>query len=212
MNFFGCNLLRFKRLYSAIFKFPIKEENMLNFYKINNASDPLFTNLYNLYTLAFPPAERRNWAGLEYELTYEKRFCAHALIQNDKFVGFFNFWTFDRFYYIEHIAVIPAMRGQQIGTEAMEIFKSQTKLPIVMEVEMPNDPTSIRRIEFYEKQGFSVLSHKYAQPPYEGDEFLIPMQLMSNDLHFSNTHFDLIKETLYEKVYHYEVEKEKEEV
>jgi len=38
------------------------------------------------------------------------------------------------------------------------------------------------------------------------------MQLMSNDLHFSNTHFDLIKETLYEKVYHYEVEKEKEEV
>jgi ribosomal protein S18 acetylase RimI-like enzyme len=164
--------------------------------------------LYNLYTLAFPLKERRSWAGLEFELSYEKRFCAHALIQDNKFVGFFNYWTFDRFYYIEHIAVVPTMRGHNIGTEAMEVFKSQTKLPIVFEVEMPNDPTSIRRIHFYEKLGFSVLSHQYAQPPYEGYGFLFPMQLMTNDRHFADNHFELIKDTLYDKVYHYEVEPE----
>lgn len=183
---------------------------MLHFYRINSVSDPFFLNLYNLYTLAFPPRERRTWAGLEYELSYEKRFCAHALIQNDKFVGFFNYWTFERFYYIEHFAVIPTLRGQHIGTEAMEIFKQQTKLPIVLEVEMPNNPTAIRRINFYEKLGFTVLSRNYAQPPYDGEsDFFIPISIMCNDVHFANTHFELIKENLYNKVYHYEYVSEK---
>jgi len=31
---------------------------------------------------------------------------------------------------------------------------------------------------------------------------------MSNNNHFANTHFELIKDTLYDKVYHYEIEKE----
>jgi ribosomal protein S18 acetylase RimI-like enzyme len=183
---------------------------MLNFYRISCVNDPLFANFYNLYTLAFTPENRRSRDGLEYELTNEKCFCAHALVQNDKFVGFFNYWTFDRFYYIEHIAVVPSMRGKNIGTQAMEIFKSQTKLPVVLEVEMPTNTPTIRRIHFYEKLGFSVISHKYAQPPYERDGFLIPMELMSTDLHFANSHFELIKEILYKNVYHFETEKEKD--
>jgi len=189
-------------------KSQFKSENMLNFHRITNVNCPHFSDLYNLYIQAFPPEERRTWGGLEYELTYEKRFCAHALVQNYKFVGLFNYWTFDRFYYIEHVAISQQMRGQNLGTEAMEIFKSQTKLPIVIEVELPSNVDAISRIRFYEKLGFSVLSHKYAQPPYEGDGFLIPMQLMSNDLHFADSHFELMKETLYDKVYHYELEKE----
>ncbi|MEI6553977.1 MAG: GNAT family N-acetyltransferase [Paludibacter sp.] len=181
---------------------------MLNFHRITSVNCPHFSDLYKLYTEAFPAKERRTLGGLEYELTYEKRFCAHALVQNDKFVGLFNYWTFDRFYYIEHIAIVDTIRGQNIGTEAMGIFKTQTILPIVFEVEMPINTTSIGRIRFYEKLGFSVLSHNYAQPPYEGEGFLIPMQLMSNSRHFADTHFELIKETLYENVYHFEVEKE----
>ncbi len=183
---------------------------MLTFNRITSVSDPLFSKVYNLYVLAFPETERRNWAGFEYELDYEKHFCAHALMQDDTFVGLFNYWTFDRFCYVEHIAVAQGVRGQKIGTQAMEFFKQQTKLPIIIEVEMPKSITAIRRINFYEKLGFSVVnSHAYAQPPYEGDGFLIPMQLMCNDTHFADTHFDLIKETLYERVYHYEADKEK---
>ena len=141
-------------------------------------------------------------------MTYEKKFCAHALVQNDKFDGLLNYWPFDRFYYIEHVAVVEAFRGKHLGTEAMEIFKSQTQLPIVLEVESPTNIDAIGRIRFYEKMGFSVVSHNYAQPPYDGEGFLIPMQLMSNDRHFADTHFEMIKDTLYDKVYHYEVERE----
>jgi ribosomal protein S18 acetylase RimI-like enzyme len=176
---------------------------MLQFDQIVSASDPHFSNLYDLYISAFLPTERRTCAGLEYELLYEKRFYANALLQNDQFVGFFNFWTFDRFCYIEHFAINPLFRSQHIGSEAMEIFKGMTGLPIVFEVEMPNDTIASRRIHFYERLGFSVLSHDYAQPSYEDNDFIMPMLMMSNDIHFASTHFDLIKKTLYNEVYHY---------
>ena len=185
---------------------------MLNFHKINTVNNQFFSNLFNLYTLAFPPLERRTWAGLEYELNYEKRFCANALIQEGMFVGLFNYWTFDRFYYIEHLAIVPKLRSQGIGSEAMDIFMDQTKLPIVLEVEMPNNIAASRRILFYEKLGFSIVSHNYAQPPYEGSGFLMPELIMSNDIHFANTHFEKIKETLYNEVYHYEYSKDKKTV
>ena len=183
---------------------------MLNFYRINSVNDSLFQPFFELYNEAFPAVERRSWAGLEHELKFEKRFCAHALMQDCKFAGLFNYWTFDTFYYIEHLAILPDFQGHKIGTEAIKIYKTQTKLPIIFEVEMPTTPDSIRRINFYEKQGFHVVSHKYAQPPYHSDGFLIPMELMTNQLHFADTHFNIIKDTLYNQVYHYEVEKEVE--
>ena len=183
--------------------FCLKYHNMLNFHRITCVDCPHFSDLYKLYAQAFPHEERRTWEGLVQELNSEKRFCAHALVQNNKFVGLFNYWTFDRFYYIEHIAVIESMRNQKLGTEAVEILKSQAIMPIVFEVELPTNSTAISRIRFYEKMGFSVVSHKYAQPPYDGEGFLIPMQLMTNNLHFAHQHFELIKETLYENVYHY---------
>ena len=176
---------------------------MLNFYRINSVSDSLFDKLFNLYINAFPPSERRSWAGLEHEMLYEKRFHPHALLQNDEFVGFFNYWTFERFFYLEHFAIIPNLRNQHIGSEAMGIFMEQVNLPIVFEVETPNNPMATGRIHFYERLGFSVLSHDYAQPPYEGNGFLMPVLLMSNNVHFANTHYEMIKETLYQDVYHY---------
>jgi len=177
---------------------------MINFHRIKSVTDPFFQKSYTLYVYAFPSAERRSWAELEYELNYEKNFYANALIQDDTFVGLFNYWIFDRFCYIEHVAVVAEMQNKHFGTEAMKAFKEKNYLPIVLEVEMPTDAISIQRIQFYEKLGFTVVSHNYAQPPYEGKGFMLPMQLLSNDHHFAQTHFDLIKETLYDKVYHYE--------
>lgn len=176
---------------------------MITFRRIESVTDHYFTELYDLYSVAFPPGERRNWAGLEHELAYEKRFHAHALLQNDQFVGFFNYWTFERFLYLEHFAIDSNLRGQLIGRKVMEKFREQAQLPIVLEVEMPNNSMAIRRIRFYEELGYTVLSHYYAQPPYDGKGFLLPMLLMSNDNHFASTHFDLIKDTLYRDVYHY---------
>lgn len=203
-------MLSFESSQIDAYKFHLKRDNMLTLKKITGISDPLFTNLYNLYTLAFPPEERRTWGGLEHELNYEKRFSAQVLLQDNRFAGLLNYWLFESFCYIEHFAIVPTLRGQHIGTEAMEIFKSKINLPIIFEVEMPDNPIAIRRIKFYERLGYTVLPQSYSQPPYEGEGSLIQMKVMSSDPHFANKHFDMIKENLYNRVYHYDYVDDKE--
>jgi len=176
---------------------------MLKFYRITSVDDALFNEFYELYSTAFPASERRSWPGLDKELYAESKFFANALLKNDEFVGFFNYWIFDRFCFVEHFALKQNFRSQRIGSEAMEIFKSQHNLPVLLEVEMPNNSETVRRIRFYEEAGFKALSHYYAQPPYEGGGFLIPMIIMSTDVHFANTHFEMIREILYTEVYHF---------
>ncbi len=175
----------------------------MNFYRILGVDDVHFNDFYNLYRTAFPASERRSWAGLDREFNTESKFYANALMQQDEFVGFFNYWIFEKFFYIEHFALISKFRGQRIGAKAMGIFQDQVSFPIILEVEMPNNSEATRRIRFYEDLGFKVLSHYYAQPPYEGGGFLLPMLIMSTDVHFANTHFEHIRETLYTEVYHF---------
>lgn len=73
--------------------------------------------------------------------------------------------------------------------------------PIVLEVELPNDEMSIRRIGFYERVNYKLWKNEYSQPPYrKGDEYL-PMHLMVyGDLN-SEKDFDRIKYNLYKEVY-----------
>ena len=107
------------------YKLLININKMLDFYRIINVYDPMFSRLYNLYTASFPHPERRSWDGLVHELIYEKRFFSNVLLQENEFVGFLNYWKFEQFYYIEHFAVLEKMRGKNIGSDAIEMLKKQ---------------------------------------------------------------------------------------
>ena len=174
---------------------------MLDFYRIINVYDPMFSRLYNLYTASFPHPERRSWDGLVHELIYEKRFFSNVLLQENEFVGFLNYWKFEQFYYIEHFAVLEKMRGKNIGSDAIEMLKKQSKVPIVFEVELPVDEPTRKRVHFYERLGFTLLLQEYAQQAYIDDESQVPMKLMCNDEAFGTENFETIKSTLYSEVY-----------
>ena len=103
------------------YKLLINIKKMLDFYRIINVYDPMFSRLYNLYTASFPHPERRSWDGLVHELIYEKRFFSNALLQENEFVGFLNYWKFEQFYYIEHFAVLEKMRGKNNGKESSDL-------------------------------------------------------------------------------------------
>jgi len=180
---------------------------MIEFRKIENSSDTLFTKIYALYRSAFPRAERRSLASFKAVLNNKKHFEMSALMKNNEFVGFITCWTFDCFVYVEHFAVDSKMRGQNIGSEVMSTFLQKTSLPVVLEVEMPEDAQSIRRISFYERLGFKVIPHNYAQPYYDGSGRMLPLLIMSNDYHFAYKHFNSMINTLYKDVYRYFPEK-----
>lgn len=176
---------------------------MINFHQITNKNDTYYSRFTELYESAFPSFERRTVAGLNNELVTNSCFKAHALVSETKFVGIFNYWTFQNFIYIEHFAIDKMFRNQSFGTLSLKIFKDKNKLPIVLEVEMPGGFYTLKRIKFYESLGFKVLPHYYAQPPYDKDGFLMPMLLMTDNYHFVHQHFDKIRDAIYRKVYRY---------
>jgi ribosomal protein S18 acetylase RimI-like enzyme len=177
---------------------------MLIINKIKDIHSPHFTRLYDLYQSAFASNERRTYDGLVAEMMTEPKFHSLELLKKNEWVGFLNYWVFEEFWYIEHFAVEAHCRNQQIGTQAMKLFMEVSPLPILFEVELPVNDFAKRRICFYERLGFSVLSNKYAQPPYIADKGdFIPELIMCNDLEFASTNFELIKKRLYQEVYHY---------
>ena len=138
---------------------------MLKFIKIHSVHDSNYEAVFNLYNSSFPPNERRSWESLEMVLNADSRFNVYALENEQGFVGFFNYWKFSRFYYIEHFAIHPQYRNHSYGSEVIRLFLSTINLPVVLEVEMPKTITASRRIHFYERLGFYVMSNFYMQPP-----------------------------------------------
>ena len=175
---------------------------MITFHRISSIADNYFLTMAMLYKSAFPSEQRRSMGELEHEIMTSKRFHSCALLAKNEFVGFFNYWQFDTFYFVEHFAIKPELRGKKIGSKALHTFKESIALPVVIEVDMPTSAAAARRIGFYEKAGFHVIPNDYAQPPYRPSDFMLPMLLMTNDRLFAGKHFDRIKKTVYKEVYH----------
>ena len=150
----------------------------LVFERIQEFGHPLLKDLFALYEGSFPPEERREPEKL-LKFLDEPQMYFSALLLEEQCVGLLIYWRLEGFLYIEHFAVYPDRRGQGIGTSVL--LKLQ-KLgdPILLEVEMPYDPLSQKRVSFYKRCGFNSLPINYFQPPYREGESLLPMMLFSD--------------------------------
>lgn len=125
----------------------------------------------HLYESAFPVEERRVWAprpeGLRLRIARD---------ENARFLGFITSWQLpDAITYVEHLAVMPELRGSGIGGEIIDALTGK----IILEVELPNSPAARRRIDFYERHGFKAAHDvDYVQPPYQPGLPEVPMMLM----------------------------------
>ncbi len=180
---------------------------MISLLKIENVYDANFEEVYDLYNSAFPSYLRRTWAGLETLFNKKPAFHCVSVKSKKDFVGLINYWTFDKFIYIEHFAIHPDFRNKGIGTKVLKEFLATLELPVVIETETPRSQIASQRIHFYERLGFYMTTNFYMQPPYEGSQVMMSMLIMSNDYHFTNKHFTQIKNTLYKEVYKYDPKK-----
>ena len=140
--------------------------------------DPVWHLIEKTYTESFPEVERRDFPLVRNLVKDESRFIVYALSREDRYVGFITAWLFDGYTYVEHFAIDPEFRNGGIGAEAMKQFQLFCATPVVLEVEMPVDGISRRRIGFYERLGFKLDNHVYHQPPYRAGGEWLEMRLM----------------------------------
>lgn len=168
---------------------------------VKDSADSVLDLIERTYTDSFPEVERRDFSLVRKLLEDEPRFVMYALSVEDCYVGFITAWQFDRYTYVEHFAIDPAARNGGIGAKAMTLFFALCGTPVVLEVEMPVDELSKRRIGFYERLGFKLDHHVYLQPPYRtGGEWLELRLMAYGDVGLDHA-FEQVKNCLHEHVY-----------
>ena len=155
----------------------------------------------DLYLTAFPPEERRTFEGFGQQFLQKKYIKVYLAKNTDLTLGFISLWTFDHFGFIEHFAVMPQYRGQNIGNIILKEIRMVCSGPVVLETELPLDEISARRIGFYQRNGFHLLDKYYVQPSYDGITPGPELKLMSTSNSLSTENIEHIIKTIRTNVY-----------
>lgn len=174
---------------------------MIKLQRIKTADVDLYQFMENLITTAFPAEEYRALEQLREYTDKVELFHNNVILEDEHPIGLLTYWNFGEFYYIEHFATDPSMRNGGYGKKTLEYVCTQLGKPIVLEVERPEEEMAIRRIGFYQRQGFKLWKNDYLQPPYkEGDDFL-PLYIMAHGDLNPDTDYETVKNKIHRFVY-----------
>lgn len=180
-----------------------KTKTMITLHRIKNTDSDEYRFTEELLTTAFPPDEYRPLEEQRRNASHEERFSLMIAKQSDTPVGFISFWDLGGISYVEHLATHPAMRDRGIGKAVIERFKEMAD-KIVLEVELPADSLSQRRIKFYQRNGFTLCDTPYTQPPYRKGGNRLPMLLMFCGCEITPELFAKTKTAIYKTIYNYD--------
>lgn len=166
-------------------------------FQIIPASDHFLLNqIERTYVDSFPEEERRDFLLVRELIDTNPLFTMIALLHVGAYIGFISYWTFEGFRYIEHFSIDPAARNGGFGGRALKKLLAQEDKPVVLEVELPADEWSRRRVSFYERLGFILDDQPYYQPSYhDPQDPPLEMRLMTwGDLSLKQSFTQIVRQ------------------
>lgn len=163
-----------------------------------------FDSVYSIMEKSFPTDEIRPY-NEQRELLFEERYRVY--VYGDEPKGFIGTWEFDEFVFIEHFAVDETFRNSGLGSIMLNEFLSLQKKTVCLEVECPDTEIAERRIGFYERNGFFLNEYDYYQPPISKGKNIVPLMIMTSKGKVTKEVFKRMRNTLYQKVYRYDIKK-----
>jgi len=76
----------------------------------------------------------------------------------------------------------------------------------VLEVEVPEDEMTCRRVGFYERHGLVYNDYPYLQPPMRKGQDMLPLRFMTKPTAVDKKTYERYKKQIYRIVYKYEGE------
>lgn len=178
-----------------------KTKEMIEIKQVKTQDKVDYAFVEELMHTAFPQEERRDSAQQRQYSDSNPLFCSNIIREDDKPIGMISYWKMGDFFYIEHFAIDPTLRNGGYGKRVLEAIKQKLQGPIVLEVEEPTDEMSTRRINFYQRLGFTLYEKPYMQPPYRRGDSGLPMLLMTFGDMDMERKFNEVKSILYKMVY-----------
>ncbi len=160
-----------------------------------------FDKVFELMQNSFPENEYRGYDEQKKLLKNPLYKIWTQANENGDIIAFMAFWSFNDFIFVEHLAVSQLYRGKGLGTKMIQKITKNFSKPIILEIEVPCDEFSIKRLNFYERLGFKPNDYKYCQLPLRKNDAVIEMIIMSYPKELSNKEFEKIKSEIYKEVY-----------
>ena len=156
---------------------------MVTLRRITRADDPQLESLLGLYVESFPEEERRDLGQLRRMIPAVAEMQLCAIEHDGELAGLAVYWDMGEFYYMEHLAVFPAMRNHKIGQQVLQWWQANLPKIQLLEVEPPTNPMAERRINLYRRNGLEVLEKSYVQPDYREDRDSCALWVMGTAPH-----------------------------
>lgn len=135
----------------------------LRFIPFLSREDKGWAEAWEVYENSFPYCER--WNAADYDRAFaDPHFTADGIWRGDEFVGLIFHWNAGDFDYVEHLAISPKLRGQDMGSKALAAFSEGRR--VILEIDPPVDEISIRRLHFYQRLGFVENPQEYIHPSF----------------------------------------------
>lgn len=180
-----------------------EKENFNAPLRLQNVREQDFDLVYAIMEEAFPYDERRTYEEQK-QLFSDPRYQIYGLLDDSNGVlkAFISFYWLDGFVFAEHFATSSEYRNQGLGGQILQSLIETLKERICLEVELPENEFSKRRIAFYQRNGFSLNEYPYKQPPISAGRAEIPLLLMTTGGTLTEGEFLQMRDTLYREIYH----------
>ncbi len=147
--------------------------------RIVNTNDKVWEEAIQIYEEAFPVVEKRPIEQHIQLMEENLSFQFYAAMDNERVVGIVVLWKLSGFIYLDYLATSSDSRNKGYGKIIMRQLQDTFGEPIVLEVEIPDNELSERRVGFYTRLGFNLLDFPYFMPKYNNPKEQFPMLLMS---------------------------------
>lgn len=172
---------------------------------LERITENTFDEIFPLLEAAFPITELRTKEE-QRKLLQEECYRLYGIRKDDGFAAVFATWEIEDFLYIEHFAVKEEFRNGGYGGELLDKLLEEKGRPMVLEVEVPEDEMTIRRIGFYERHGLVYNDYPYLQPPMRKGQDMLPLRFMTKPGAVDEKTYERYKKQIYRIVYKYEGE------
>ena len=173
---------------------------MLEIRRITSSEDQNLLPLIELYISSFPEEERRDINQLKKLIDTAQHMYLNAVMLDDRLAGFFIYWMLDDFYYLEHLAVQPDLRNQKLGARILAWIEDNLDGIRLLEVEPDDNEMAARRIGYYQRNNYKVLTRDYIQPSYRAPEDACALWIMGNrETDRIESYIEAIKENIYRR-------------
>lgn len=168
--------------------------------RIPDAQDPLFAQAWEIFTVSFPSSEIRTAAG-QARLLDKPEYHLDVWQEDGKLVGLVAWWNFEYARYAEHFAINPLLRSGGYGSRILRSWIAEDTRPVYLEIELPVDEMTKRRLAFYSRLGFLPSGLTHVQPPYDGQGEGVSLTVLSYPEAIGREHYDMLLHDLHTLVW-----------